>query len=306
MNQSEDLDVTVIGNIGFDTNVYFHGDRIDFEVEANFTDNLDCIGQAGGYASRGYRNLGKNTAFIGYIGADLFGQHILDTFQEENIDSSGVFIDPDGTSRSINLMFHNGTRKNFYDGKGHMHLRPNLDTCSQILARSKLAHFNIPHWARLLLPIARQMQVKIACDIQDVVDIADPYRQDFIRVADYLFFSSVNHTDVKPILRKLMTLRPEAVIVCGMGENGCALAAHQEIRFFSPVQMEKPVIDTNGAGDSLAVGLLTSYVLDGYSLEDSILRGQISARHACTLKSDSSQLITRPVLDHYYSILKNN
>lgn len=306
MNQFAEFDVTVIGNVGIDTNVYFHGDSIDFDVEANFTNNQDCIGQAGGYASRGYRNLEKDTAFIGYIGADFLGQHILNTFQQESIDTSGVFLDPDGTSRSINLMFHNGTRKNFYDGKGHMHLRPNLVTCSQILARSKLAHFNIPNWARFLLPIARQMQVKIACDIQDVVDIADPYRQDFIQAADYLFFSSVNHTDVKPILRDLMSLRPEAVIVCGMGENGCALAADQKIRFFSSVQMEKPVIDTNGAGDSLAVGFLTSYVLDGYSLEDSILRGQISARHVCTLKSDSSKLITRPLLDQYFSILKNN
>jgi hypothetical protein len=50
--------VVVIGNIGIDTNVYFSGDRIDLTVEANFTSNIDMIGQAGGYASRGYAALG--------------------------------------------------------------------------------------------------------------------------------------------------------------------------------------------------------------------------------------------------------
>jgi sugar/nucleoside kinase (ribokinase family) len=36
-------------------------------------------------------------------------------------------------------------------------------------------------------------------------------------------------------------------------------------------------IDTNGAGDSLAVGFLVSRVLEGSSLEESIRRGQITA-----------------------------
>ena len=64
-------DVVVVGNIGIDTNVYFAGDQIDFSVEANFTTNIDMMGQAGGYASRGYTRLGYQTAFIGYVGADL-------------------------------------------------------------------------------------------------------------------------------------------------------------------------------------------------------------------------------------------
>jgi sugar/nucleoside kinase (ribokinase family) len=64
--------------------------------------------------------------------------------------------------------------------------------------------------------------------------------------------------------------------------------------------MEAPVVDANGAGDSLAVGFLASYVLDGYSLPDSVFRGQIAARHTCTLKATSSNLITRQKLDQIF------
>ena len=116
----------MVGNIGIDTNVYFSGDRIDLSVEANFTTNIDSIGQAGGYAARGYAALGYKTAFIGYIGADYSGDFIRTTLIKEKIDTSAVFIDPEGTSRSINLIYHNGQRRNCYDGKSHMTLHPPL------------------------------------------------------------------------------------------------------------------------------------------------------------------------------------
>jgi sugar/nucleoside kinase (ribokinase family) len=63
--------------------------------------------------------------------------------------------------------------------------------------------------------------------------------------------------------------------------------------------MAAPVIDTNGAGDGLAVGFLSSYVLGGYSLADAIRRGQIAARYTCTQKASSAHLISPEMLKHY-------
>jgi hypothetical protein len=55
-------------------------------------------------------------------------------------------------------------------------------------------------------------------------------------------------------------------------------------------------LDTNvylpGAGDGL--------VLDGYSLEDSIRRDQIAARHTCSQKATSSNLITTEQMTTYF------
>ena len=36
-------DVVVVGNVGVDTNVYSPGADIDFNVESNFTQNLDYL-----------------------------------------------------------------------------------------------------------------------------------------------------------------------------------------------------------------------------------------------------------------------
>jgi acarbose 7IV-phosphotransferase len=292
-------EVVVVGNVGIDTNVYFNTNAIDFSVEANFTSNLDMVGQAGGYASRAYARLGHKTAFLGYVGADFSGDFIKQEFISEGIDIQGFWVDPEGTSRSINFMYPDGQRKNFYDGKSHMTLHPSLETAAEILQGAKLAHFNIPNWARELLPLARQVGVKIACDIQDVTDSHDPYRTDFIKHSDFLFFSAANYADPRPIISHFIALNPNLIIICGMGKRGCALATASAYQSFSAVEIDLPVIDTNGAGDALAAGFLSSYVLHGRSVEESILRGQISARYKCAQKASSSNMITSSLLDHY-------
>jgi sugar/nucleoside kinase (ribokinase family) len=280
--------------------VYFYGNDIDFSVESNFTENIDCVGQAGGYSSRGFAQLGKKTAFIGYVGDDYGGDFVREEFDRDDVDTTALFIDPAGTGRSINFMYPDGRRKNFYDGKGHMHLRPDIKVCKAVLAGSKLAHFSIPNWARYLLPVARDLGLTIACDIQDVVSTGDEYRRDFIEHSDILFFSAVNWRDPTVLMKSFLDANPEQIVVVGMGAEGCAVGSRDGIQFFAAVEMETPVIDTNGAGDGLAVGFLSSYVLDGYSLTDSILRGQISARHTCSQKACSSNLITSERLDRYF------
>ena len=296
-------EVVVVGNVGIDTNVYIPGSDIDFTVESNFTENLDCVGQAGGYSSRGYAQLGRRTAFIGHVGDDYQGRFIRREFARDGIDTTALFFDPAGTSRSINFMYQDGRRKNFYDGKGHMDLQPDLDLCRSVLAGSRLAHFSLPNWARQLLPIARELELIIACDIQDVITIDDAYRQDFVEQADFLFFSAVNQADPAPLIEAFLALNPAQIVISGMGARGCALGTREGVEYFGPVEMEAPVVDTNGAGDGLATGFLTSYVLEGYSLHDSIQRGQIAARHTCTQRASSSGLITAGQLEHYFRTL---
>jgi sugar/nucleoside kinase (ribokinase family) len=296
----------VVGNVGIDTNVHAHGGDIDFDVESNFTENIDYVGQAGGYTSRGYAQLGKRTAFIGYVGDDHNGRFIRDEFARDGIDTSAVFLDPEGTSRSINFMYQDGRRKNFYDGKGHMYLEPDLAACAAILAKAKLAHFHIPNWARYLLPSAKELGLTIACDLQDVVMQQDPYRQDFVRSADILFLSAVNQPDPSALIMSYLRAKPAQTIVVGMGARGCAVGFDGGVHSYPAVQMDEPVVDTNGAGDGLAVGLLSSYVLADYGLRDSVLRGQIAARFTCTQKATSSSLITADRLDYYFDAIKGS
>lgn len=299
----DNFDVVVVGNVGIDTNIYLQTDEIDFNVEANFSENIDYVGQAGGYISRGFAQLGYRTAFIGYAGDDNNAQFVRQELAGDGIDTTALFIDPSGTARSVNIMYRDGRRKNFYDGKGHMRLQPDLDTCRDVLSRSRFSHFSIPDWARHLLPVASELGLTISCDVQDIVDRNDSYRLDFITYSDILFFSAVNYPDPTPLIESFLSAKPDQIVVVGMGSLGCALGSKDGIEFFPPVEMDRPVIDTNGAGDGLAVGFLSSYILGDYSLTESILRAQIAARYTCAQKASSSNLITKDKLESFLANL---
>lgn len=272
-------------------------------MEANFTENLDYVEQAGGYTSRGFAQLGQKTAFIGYVGDDYSGRYIHEQFDLDDIATQAFFIDPVGTGCSVNFMYSDGRRKNFYDGKGHRTLSPDLEICKPIMVASKLIYFSIPNWARYLLAIAKDMGATISCDIQDVVTVDDPYRQDFIDFSAILFFSATKWENPIPLMKMFMRKNRKQIVIVGRGEKGCALGHQGVVALFPPVAMEAPVIDTTGAGDGLTVGFLSSYILEGYSLEDSIMRGQIAARHTCTQKVTSSHLVTRKQLEEHFQAI---
>lgn len=299
MSADQQAAVVVIGNIGIDTNVFLQGDVIDLIHESNYTCNLDTIGQAGGYAGMGYTRLGIPTAFIGYIGEDPMGDHIRRTLEREGINTGALFMDPQGTSRSINLVLSDGSRRNFYDGKSHMELEPPLETCLEVLRAVRLAHFNIPNWARQLLQPTRELGVTVACDLQDVMDPADPYRLDFVRAADYLFFSAVNHPHPASHIHAYLDLNPGLTILATMGARGVALGDSTGIKTYPALELDLPVVDTSGAGDAFACGFLVSRVLDGRDLEESVMRGQVCARYKCAQRSTSESMITRELLDHF-------
>ncbi len=288
------FDVVVVGNAGVDTNVYLPGDEIDWSREANFSDDRDYVGQAGGYAARGYAQLGYRTAFVGSLGDDWAGAFVRRELSSDGIDLRGVFPDPAGTARSVNIMYAGaaglGQRKNFYDGKGHMGLSAPLEVCRSLLAGARLAHVNIPNWGRQVLAVARDGSATVATDLQDVTDPHDPYRRDFVLGSDILFFSAANHADPEPLVSSLLQMKPDALLVVGLGAAGCAVADAHGIEYFPAPDLPWPVVDTNGAGDSLAVGFLTAYVLDGLDVAAAVERGQRQARWCCTQRASTSSL----------------
>ena len=288
--------VVVVGAVGIDTNVYLYGDDIDFNVEANFSNNVDYVGQAGGYSARIFSALGYETAFIGFVGDDMGGREVRRKFESDGIDISTLGIDPQGTKRSINFMYKDGRRKNFYDGRGSMETNVEVEKYRALFREAKVAHFSIVNWARFLLPLAKEEGCLVSCDIQDVVDPEDEYRKDFIEQSDVLFFSSVNHTNLAGLLHYFLGRGPQ-IVVCGRGAAGAAVATKEGIQTSSAIVDGPPVIDTNGAGDSLAVGFLVGHAFDDLKPAKAIYHGHILARHCCTLRATTDKFLTRKELD---------
>jgi sugar/nucleoside kinase (ribokinase family) len=287
------FEVVVVGNAGIDTAVRLAG-PVDLLHETDYTTNVDGIGQSGGYSARAFARLGYRTAFLGYVGDDPLGRWLVDELAADGVDMSHVQVDPAGTNRSVNLMSPDGTRHSFFDGKSHMTLEPDLDAWAPVLDGTRLVHCSIPNWARRLLPLARAAGARVSVDLQDVRDLDDPYRRDFVEAADVLFLSAAHLVHPADAVRLLH--RPGRVVVCGWGSRGCVVHTDEGPASYGPVDMAAPVVDTTGAGDSLAAGFLASYVLDGRSLAESVRRGQLAARWCCA-RFGSTDLVTRAGLD---------
>ena len=295
-------EVVVVGNVGIDTNVFLSSstDLIDgLREEGHFTSNVDYLGQAGGYSSRGFVAQGRSTSFIGHVGEDVFGEWVREELAGDGIGLTGLGIDPAGTARSVNLMGADGSRINFYDGRGHRGLTVDPDLAAEVFAGTRLALFHLPDWARHLLPIARRSGAVIACDLQDVRDPDDDYIRDFLEGSDLLFVSSAHHLNPAPMLKRLVRRSGGATVVCGRGGLGVAVATADGIRAFPPPHSQLPVVDTNGAGDALAVGFLIAHELEGRPIEESVLRAQLTARWTCAQRATSARAITAVQLEEF-------
>jgi sugar/nucleoside kinase (ribokinase family) len=279
----------VVGAAGIDTNVYLAGGRIDWDVESNFAVTVDVTGQAGAYAARSYARLGMATTLIAAVGADDAGDRVTRDVAAWGIDTVWLH-DPQRTHRSVNLVYQDGSRKNFYDGGGSMEIGdPGLEPA--VFSGAAIVHVHIEDWCRHLLGAARASGGLVACDLQDVVDLDDPYRQDFVRSADVLFFSAVDQRDPAVAARELLRRSAGRAVVAGLGARGALVATHEGVTHLPPVVMDEPVVDTNGAGDSLAVGTLWSLVVDGTDPVTAVQRGQVAARWLCSRRAGEKEPI---------------
>ena len=284
------VDVVVVGNAGLDTEVFLPEESIDLSLDSQFTHNRDVVGKAGAYAARGFARLGRSTRYFGALGDYAAGAQVRRALAGDGVLLDLVFTDPRGTARSVNLMTPDGRRRAFYDGRGHMTQIVPDGLIPLALQDVPLAHVHLANWARgALLPSIGT----IAVDLQDVRDLADEYRADFVAAADIVFMSGAHLVDPAASASEMVRRGRVRAVVVGLGRAGAlAVARGTEVQHFPVPPLDLPIVDSNGAGDSLAVGFLDAYVLDGTDLAEAVLRGQIAARWACT-EPGSDHLITR-------------
>lgn len=297
----------VVGAIGIDSNVYLPHDSADSrQAEGAIVDVRDCVAHAGGYASRGYAALGWRTAYLGHVGDDPLGRWVRRTLEQDGVLTEGL-VTSGATARSVNLMSPDGSRRNYYDPHLAGARPPGADTVRRLVQASRVIHLNIPDWARTVLPIANAAGVPVVVDVQDAQDppgVAEPYRADFVAGADLLFASGAGLPDPEGYARAALALGRAAAVVIGMGSRGVLLVPRDgAATTFEPVALSsppgaqsRPVVDTNGAGDSLVVGVTAAYLLQGRTLSEAIAYGQLGARWCCTLRGTSDGLITAPEL----------
>jgi hypothetical protein len=192
----DQLDAVVVGGAGVDTNVYLAGDDIDWSVETNFTRNVDCVGQAGGYSSRLFAQLGKRIGYIGPVGDDHAGRLVRDTLARDGVDLTGCL-----STRAVPQRQPRVPRRPAQE----LLRRPRIDDAAAqpgAVSRRAGAGAARPLLDHALGPSAAADRARVRRGGRRRSpgrgDRGRPYRQDFVDGADILLLSGVNHPDPAP------------------------------------------------------------------------------------------------------------
>lgn len=302
-----DIDVLVVGAVGIDTVVFPPADWSWANgAEGTLAEVRDVVAHGGGYAARGYAALGYRTAFLGHVGDDDAGSLVRQTLRDDGVDLSGC-VTSGRTPHSVNIVDPSGGRRNFYDPRLTDVTPPDDRTVAVLLDRSRVAHVNIPDWARHVLAPARERGVALVVDVQDAAGLEDDYRADFVAAADLLFVSADRLADPEDYARRAMGMGHARLVVVGRGSQGCLVVprdgpstVHPAVAAITTMHgdhQRAPVRDTNGAGDSLAVGVASALLLDDAPLDAAVRRGLLCARWCCALRGTSDGLATRAQVD---------
>ncbi len=273
--------ILVVGGVSIDTII--HLDRLPEGVPQTLFAKAthQAVGSTGAGKALNLNRLGFEVTLHAMIGDDAPGRLIRENFERENLRFL-YDVDPKGTEQHVNLMDGEGGRISIYTNAGTFEPEVDLVRLESLIAETDILVVNILNYCRQILPLAKRRHKEIWCDIHDY-DGKNPYHQDFIEAADYLFMSADAMPDYRDFMRRMIEAGKK-LVVCTRGKEGAVLAtpphsqAHGEgsntafeqsprNNFIEMAAIRSyPVVDTNGAGDSFFAGYLYGYE-QGYAAE---------------------------------------
>jgi sugar/nucleoside kinase (ribokinase family) len=292
-----DLDVFVVGGVGIDVVVAVNELPLPLRDAIMVPPIRQYVGHTGNGVALGCHALGLRALLADVIGADPEGRLVLDTYAAAGLEFRHV-THPSGTRRAVNLVDRAGRRESLYDARHPFEFVPDTALWAGGIARARHVHISIMNWARHALADAVAAGRTTSTDLHDWDGEAD-YHRDFAYGADYVFVSAAALGErVDAVLGDILG-RGRAVVAVAMdGARGSRLAVRGEpVRVVPAVTLPgRPVVDSNGAGDSYVAAFLRT-VLAGGDWELAAAAGAIGGGYACGTAGTHTSFVDAAQLD---------
>jgi sugar/nucleoside kinase (ribokinase family) len=290
-------DVLVAGGVGVDTIVRVEALRVPPGDSAHVPPVIDYVAHTGNGVALGWHTLGLATKFVDFLGDDPQGRAVLDAYAAAGLDFSHV-VSPHGTPRAVNLVDPEGRRFSFFDPRHPAELRLPRSFYLPFLERAAHVHLSITGPNRDMYADIRRLGVPSSTDLHDW-DGRNPHHREYALASDYVFLSAASiHGRLHAVLRSVLDEGRARIVVATDGADGCHVLERgaAEVRHFPAVRPERPVVDTNGAGDAFVTGFMLG-VFEGRPLEACVLAGSVAGAFVCGTAGTHTSFIDRPGLD---------
>jgi fructokinase len=302
-------------------------ERSPSELELPFTARP---GGAPANVAVGAARLGVESAFVGRLGDDLFGEFILGALEASGVDTSAVLRQPAPTRTTLAFVeqAEDGDREfTFYRSvPAADELLSSGDISRDILSGASFANFgSIPLVAepvrsatRTFAELANELGVAVAFDV-NLRALLWPSLDAFREAVDPLFDLStvvkLSEDELSPVLATpdpdeaadMLLARGVSLALVSMGERG-ALYVTPGFRGSVPSFPIDELVDATGAGDAFLAGTLAhlsdnaAWLEDEACVREAVRRGAAAGALACTQFGAMQGLPTKEELERFMAV----
>ena len=261
----------------------------------------------------GLSRLGFKVAWLSRVGADSLGRFVIDTLEKEGLDCRHVDIDPaHPTGFQLKSRTDDGSDpavEYFRRGSAASHLSLHSIVPDLLNAR----HLHATGIPPALSETARQMSFELMSRMRDAGRSGsfDPNLRPSLGASEQLMITEINRLaalahwvlpglsegrlltgfeDPADIAAFYLDQGAEAVAI-KLGPHGAYYRTHLDAGFVAGVPVET-VVDTVGAGDGFAVGMISA-LLENHSFAEAVKRANWIGSRAVQSRGDMEGLPTR-------------
>lgn len=292
-----DFDVLVLGGVGVDTIVRVPELSIPPGDAMGVPPVRDYVAHSGNGVALGFHGLGLRTKFLDLLGEDALGALVLARYAETGLDF-GYLPAAEGTPRSVNLVDTTGRRFSFYDGRHPEGTELPAEFYLPYLEKAR--HVHVAGRALGAFGHARRLGVTTSTDVHSW-DGSAAYGLGYALEADLVFLSAAGAGAVpggiEAIMDSILARGRASLVVATDGERGSLTLdrASRQVRRFPIAAPERPVVDSNGAGDAYSTAFLSRYFA-GRPLAECALAGAVSGAFSCGAHGTCEEQIAEAAL----------
>ncbi|MDG4799413.1 carbohydrate kinase family protein [Micromonospora sp. WMMD980] len=267
------VDLLVIGGLGVDVRARVPALPLPAADSLTVPPVELRIGNTGAGVALAAHALGLRVTLVDVLGADPAGDVVRAALARTSV--RAVLVDaPAGTRRSVNLVDPAGRRMSLYDPRPWSGPAPFADAeLAALVAEAAHTHVSIMDWARDALPVLRGA-ASLSTDLHDW-DGENDYHRPFAEAADLVFVSDVQLGERAG--EEAAALAPRTVLVTG-GAAGATLHTPDAPPAHVPAATPPaPVVETNGAGDAFAAGLIAARLRGAAPLDAARYAARVAA-----------------------------
>jgi ribokinase len=220
--------------------------------------------------------LGVNCGFVGAVGADSYGDYLIEDFKKENIDIS-LTLKKDGKKTPVNFIFVAEGEKTIIQSPHMQTTKIELsDLNFEYISRAKHLHTTLIHSkiSKKVIEFAKQNNISISIDLESQIAQKGwrALAEDILK-CDVL----IPNKEGAKVLTKSATPREAAniliakgvpVVIITLGDKGVLITTN-EYQKIIPAYEVKEIIDTTGAGDAFNGAFSVGYWIKGWDIEKS-------------------------------------